>query len=112
VIAGAVTFGATYIPTALVGGAMASGREGGDFGKVLAIPFAGPFASLGFERGRGAIGVLSVINGVLQVGGAGLFLSGFLSEESYLEQTAGNSFRRFLPTLLVGPQSAVVRWQL
>src|SRR5262245_38810419 len=112
VIAGAVTFGATYLPTALVGTALANGPDDDGFGLVLLIPLAGPFVSMGLERGAGAVVKgLAIVNGLLQIGGAGLFAAGFLAKEEYLEQSGRKSAKRLSPTVLLGPQSAALRWQ-
>jgi hypothetical protein len=111
VIAGAVTFGATYLPTALVGGALAGGPDDDGFGAAMIIPFAGPFVSIGFERGaKGVVTGLAIINSLLQIGGAGLFIAGFVAKEEYLEQSAPRSVR-LSPAVLLGPQSASLRWQ-
>jgi hypothetical protein len=112
VIAGAVTFGSTYVASALFGGAFLA--EGGDVGSMfgpLLIPIAGPFVTIGTSESEGIGTFLLVLDGVFQAAGGALFVAGFLAEEEYLDRTAVGSFKLTPPSLIVGPGSAALRWR-
>lgn len=81
VVGGAVTFGATYLFTAL-GGAIAS-DTGSDRAALLMIPVVGPFAMVG--DGSGATGSFGlVLNGLTQAAGVTMFALGFALPKTVL----------------------------
>jgi hypothetical protein len=112
VIAGVVTFGATYLPSALLGGALAGGPKDDGFGLAMIIPLAGPIVSLRLETGaKSVVKGLAIVNSVFQLGGTGLAMVGLFAKEEYLEQSAPKSAKWLSPAVFVGPQSVALRWQ-
>lgn len=79
VVAGAVTFGVTYLTTALIGAAvndvsLATGGTGRS-AKLLLIPLFGPFTLLGSTiSATGQFGL--VLDGLVQAAGIGMFVTG------------------------------------
>jgi hypothetical protein len=79
VVAGAVTFGVTYLTTALIGAAVSDIRTAtGSFdrsSKLLMIPLFGPFTLLGSTvSATGQLGL--VLDGLVQAAGIGMFVTG------------------------------------
>jgi hypothetical protein len=110
-ISGAVTFGAPYIVSALVGGAFLSeGGDGSAFGPLL-IPVVGPFVTIGTAQSEGLGTFFLALDGIAQTIGAGLFVAAFIAEEDYLERTGYAALKLQPPAVLVGPGSAALRWR-
>jgi hypothetical protein len=81
VVAGAVTFGVTYLTTALIGAAVSDVRTAtGSFdrsSKLLMIPLFGPFTLLGSTvSATGQLGL--VLDGLVQAAGIGMFVTGLV----------------------------------
>ncbi|MFT3771190.1 MAG: hypothetical protein QM820_37725 [Minicystis sp.] len=86
VIGGAVTFGVTYLLTALTGAAISDiGKAttgGGRSAKLLLIPIAGPFAVLSTQSTFGDF--FCVLDGVVQAAGVGMFIAGLAAPKTVL----------------------------
>ncbi|KYF98911.1 hypothetical protein BE17_11165 [Sorangium cellulosum] len=88
VIAGAVTFGVTYILSAMVGlvaeaGDRASGGSGAAY-MPLYIPLAGPFVTIGTAEAKGGGVFMLMVDGLAQVGGVAMFIGGLAAPEKKL----------------------------
>jgi hypothetical protein len=80
VIAGAVTFGSTYLISVAVGAALQQEAEAADF-TPLFVPLAGPFIATGTTDAT-AFGTFAlIVDGLSQVFGLGMFLFGVLEPE-------------------------------
>ncbi|MFT3770831.1 MAG: hypothetical protein QM820_35865 [Minicystis sp.] len=83
VVAGSVTFGATYLLTAL-GGAIAS-DAGNDHAASLLVPIAGPFIMIGGTRSAtGSFGL--VIDGLAQAAGVTMLVVGLAMPKAVLKR--------------------------
>lgn len=81
IVAGAVTFGAVYLSTAL-GGAIAS-DTGSDHAASLLVPVAGPFIMLG--NVRSATGAFAlVLDGLAQTAGVAMLVAGIAMPKTVL----------------------------
>lgn len=79
-IGGAVTFGVTYVLSAMVGlvaesADRATGGDGESF-IPLYIPLAGPFITISTAQARGGGIFVLMVDGLAQVGGAAMFIGG------------------------------------
>jgi hypothetical protein len=88
VIGGAVTFGVTYILSAMVGLMAesvdrASGGSGESF-LPLYIPLAGPFITVGTADAKGGGVFVLMVDGLAQVAGAAMFIGGLAAPEKKL----------------------------
>ncbi|APR76666.1 Hypothetical protein A7982_02013 [Minicystis rosea] len=81
VIAGAVTFGTTYLCTAL-GGAIAA-DAGADHAASLLVPVAGPFIMLGSIRSATG-GFALVLDGLAQTAGVAMLVAGIAMPKAVL----------------------------
>jgi len=88
VIGGAVTFGVSYLLTALSGAAIsdighATGSTGASkSGKLLLIPIGGPFAVLSTGSTFGDF--FCVLDGLVQAGGVAMFIAGLAAPKTVL----------------------------
>ena len=86
VIGGAVTFGVTYLLTALTGAAISDiGKAtggGGRSAKLLLIPIGGPFAVLSTGSTFGDF--FCVFDGLVQAAGVGMFIAGLAAPKTVL----------------------------
>lgn len=108
IIAGAITFGVSYLAAAAAavaqddeeqsacgGHTSHHGGEGytcilrdNDDYTPLYIPLAGPFIAMGtMENQNGAVRSLLLIDGVAQVGGAAMFIAGLVAKKTILVRT-------------------------
>src|SRR5262249_22310473 len=87
VIAGAITFGAPYIVSALVAATVisADSSSGSDLAPLL-IPCVGPFVTIATARAEGAGTFWLVLDGVAQTGGVVMFIAGMVAQEKYLQR--------------------------
>ncbi|APR75066.1 Hypothetical protein A7982_00412 [Minicystis rosea] len=81
VIGGAVTFGVTYLLTALTGAAI-SDIGGSKSAKLLLIPIGGPFAVLSTHSTLGDF--FCVFDGIVQAAGVGMFIAGLAAPKTVL----------------------------
>jgi hypothetical protein len=110
-ITGAVSFASSYLPAAVAGGAVANATENAKWGEPLLIPFGGPFVAIATANTEGLWTGILVLNGIVQTAGAGVFIVGLVTEETYLSRIKVSSFDLPVPRLLVGPASAALEWQ-
>jgi hypothetical protein len=82
-IAGAVTFGSSYLVSVFVA-AIASDSKLGDALVPLYAPLAGPFITIATAESEGAATFTLVLDGVAQTGGLALALAGLLWKENIL----------------------------
>jgi hypothetical protein len=107
-----VTFGSAYLISAL-GASAAASDGGGDSDKFvpLFIPIAGPFVTLGMlDKNESAAVPLFILDGIAQVGGALMFIGGFVASESILTRDERAS-KLLEPKVMVGPRAAALRWR-
>lgn len=98
VIGGAVTMGALWVISVLIGGIAVSVEDaddalGGDSNGITAedwypmfIPVAGPFITIITAEASGAGTAFLVIDGIGQVGGLAMLIAGLAAQESYLRR--------------------------
>lgn len=116
VVAGSITFGSTYVVSALVGSTMLAALSSeknpstspGAYAPLF-VPLAGPFITIGTTHASGAGALWLVLDGLTQTAGAVMLIYGLAAEEKYLQRTAGDVLTR--PQVLVGPSSAALRWK-
>ncbi|WP_437819052.1 hypothetical protein [Sorangium sp. So ce1078] len=88
VIGGAVTFGVTYILSAMVGlVAESADRAVGGTGESyipLYIPLAGPFITIGTADAKGGGVFVLMVDGLAQVAGAAMFIGGLAAPQQKL----------------------------
>ncbi|KYF68855.1 hypothetical protein BE15_28300 [Sorangium cellulosum] len=88
IIGGAVTFGVTYVLSAMVGlvaeaDERAQGGSGASY-MPLYIPLAGPFITIGTAEAKGGGVFILMIDGLAQVAGAAMFIGGIAAPEKKL----------------------------
>lgn len=113
VIAGAVTFGATYLVSLLTAATVlaANGADGKPLTPLFA-PVVGPFITIGTVHADGAGSLWLVLDGLAQTAGAVMLVYGLAAEEKYLQRTPQTAAEALLhPMVLVGPGSTSVRWK-
>lgn len=110
-IMGAVGFSATYLPSAIAGGAVANVADYVGWGEPLLIPLAGPFVAVGVAHTKGLFTLTLILDGLVQTAGAAIFIAGLVTEETIVTRVRNKSFSLPAPALLVGPGSAALRWQ-
>jgi hypothetical protein len=114
VIAGAVTFGSTYVVSLLTSATiLAADSHSGKPLAPLFVPIAGPFITIGTAKSDGAGTLWLVLDGVAQTAGAVMLIYGLVAEEKYLQRqpmTFAEQLKK--PELLVGPTSMGLRWTL
>ncbi len=88
IIGGAVTFGVTYILSAMVGlVAESADRASGGTGQSyipLYIPLAGPFITIGTSDAKGGGVFVLMVDGLAQVAGAAMFIGGLAAPQKKL----------------------------
>ena len=109
VVAGAITFGVSYLFSALIASVLVSfdSRDGGA-GAPLFIPVVGPFVAIGTLNAEGAGTFWLVVDGLTQVGGAAMFVAGLTMREKYLQRTAAQVSLE--PEVIVGPGGMKLKW--
>jgi|HubBroStandDraft_6_1064221.scaffolds.fasta_scaffold414253_2 hypothetical protein len=110
VLAGAITFGSTYLVSALTAASLlaADSSDNGGYAALFA-PLAGPFAAIGTLHSSGAGTLWLVLDGLGQVAGATMLIYGLAAEEKYLQRTPVAVLTH--PDVLVGPGTTSLRWQ-
>jgi hypothetical protein len=110
VIAGAITFGSTYLVSALTSASLiaASSSNNAGFAPLFA-PIAGPFVTIGTAHATGAGILWLVLDGLGQTAGATMLIYGLVAEEKYLQRTP--VARLTHPEVLVGPGTTALRWK-
>lgn len=83
VIGGAVTFGSTYLLSALTASVAVDAGGADEFGPLF-IPVAGPFVTIGTAESEGTGTFLLVLDGIGQAGGVAMFIAGLATEEQFL----------------------------
>lgn len=105
VVGGAVTFGTTYLLSAL-GGAIAS-DTGSDRAALLMIPVIGPFTMIGGDSGAtGSFGL--VLNGLTQAAGITMFAIGMAMPKTVLVRNDLAKVEVAPVPMTFGPQSGGV----
>jgi hypothetical protein len=84
VIAGAATFGAAYILTALGAAIAIDNSEDGEPYEPLFIPVAGPFVTIRTADASATATFGLVVDGVVQVGGLAMLIAGLAAQEQVL----------------------------
>jgi hypothetical protein len=113
VIAGSVTFGATYLVSLLTSATIlaADSNDGKQLAPMFA-PIVGPFITIGTARAEGAGTLWLVLDGLAQTAGAVMLIYGLAAEEKYLQRNPmGTADLVLRPDVLVGPGSASLRWK-
>jgi hypothetical protein len=109
VIAGSVTFGTTYILSALVAATtLSADASGGAEFAPLFVPVLGPFISIGTAHAEGAGTFWLVFDGLAQAGGMTMFIAGIVLEEKYLQRTMQASLK---PSVLINPGGMNLKWR-
>lgn len=111
VIAGSVTFGATYLVSLLTASTVLAADS--DDGKELAplfAPVVGPFIAIGTAKAEGAGTLWLVLDGLAQTAGAVMLIYGLAADEKYLQRMPQGT-ALFKPEVFVGPKSASLRWK-
>ncbi len=80
VIAGAVTFGSTYVISAAIAAGFLDDNNGDDM-VPLFIPVAGPFVAIGTADTSPIATTALIIDGLAQAAGVALFVVGLTDEE-------------------------------
>ena len=115
VIAGSVTFGATYLVSLLTASTvLAADSSSGEELAPLFAPIVGPFITIGTTKAEGAGTLWLVLDGLAQTAGAVMLIYGLVAEEKYLQrgpQSMGFIETLKRPEVFVGPRSAALRWQ-
>ncbi|APR75065.1 Hypothetical protein A7982_00411 [Minicystis rosea] len=113
VIAGSVTFGATYLVSLLTAATVlaADSRDGKQLAPLFA-PVVGPFIAIGTTKSEGAGTLWLVLDGVAQTAGAVMLIYGLAAEEKYLQRTPMTAAEIIThPQVFIGARSASVKWQ-
>jgi len=88
VIGGAVTFGAVWLVTVLIGSVIVSVDEGINSGTSeytpLFVPVVGPFITMGTANIGSAAYAPLIINGVAQAGGVAMLVAGLAAKKTVL----------------------------
>jgi hypothetical protein len=117
VVAGAVTFGATYLSSFIGAAAVVSagGSNAGQFGPLFA-PVVGPFIAVGTTASTGPGTVWLVLDGLAQTGGVVMFIYGLAADEKYLRRASSGRASPLdvlsHPQVLVGGPKATLRWTM
>ncbi len=80
-VTGAVLFGVAYLPSL----AIAAGDEDTDY-LPLAIPFAGPFVTMGTAQSQDAATFWLAVDGITQIAGGTMFIASFIARQSSLKK--------------------------
>ena len=83
VIAGAVTFGTTYVLTVLNGAFVGGFLEGAE---PMFVPIVGPFIAVGTFESSPEMDAVLVISGLAQAGGVAMFITGFAAPRPILRR--------------------------
>ena len=89
-IGGGVTFGATWLLSAMVGAALSEAWskddtiDNDDTAWPLFIPVAGPFIGIGTMKASYGPGFMLVIDGLAQTGGVAMFIAGLAAKKEIL----------------------------
>ncbi len=89
-IGGGVTFGVTWLLSALVGAALSESFndddtiENDDTAWPLFIPVAGPFIGIGTMEASYGPGFILVLDGLAQTGGLAMFIAGLAAKKQML----------------------------
>jgi hypothetical protein len=102
IIAGAVTFGVTYLLSAFTASIAVDAGGDEEFGPLF-IPVAGPFVTIGTAEAEGTGTFALVLDGVAQAGGVAMFIAGLATEEQYLLRNDVASVK--VAPMMVGPNS-------
>jgi hypothetical protein len=111
VIAGASTFGTSYIASLVAG---AAAHASGGFAPLFA-PVVGPFITVGTARSQGAGTLWLALDGMAQTAGATVLIYGLVAREKFLEYDSARGPGRALavlvhPEVLASPRGGAVRW--
>ena len=107
-ISGAVTFGVSYLSMVGFGiYGIALGEAGS--GITAMIPFLGPFgfAFAPYGSGFNWVHTTFLVDGILQVAGAGLLIAGAVTPGKYLKR---KDIAAAIPAVSVGPRSVGLQW--
>jgi hypothetical protein len=113
VIAGAVTFGSTYLVSLAVGSTvLAADATSGKPLAPLFAPVVGPFVAIGTAHSDGAGTLWLVLDGVAQTAGAVVLIYGLAADEKYLQRGQPSAADILThPEVMMGPGSAALRWK-
>jgi hypothetical protein len=115
VIAGAVTFGSTYLVSLLTAATVLAASSGSSDAKDLAplfAPVVGPFITIGTTHANGAGTLWLVLDGLAQTGGAVMLIYGLAAEEKFLQRSPQTALEVLThPAVMVGPGSTSLKWK-
>lgn len=110
ILAGGITFGASYVLSVFGAiSARTSGRKAGDHAMALYAPVVGPFiAAANQKRNQDGVVGLMIVDGIAQVGGVGLFVTGLFWRQRLLVREP--TVARLAPTVVVAPRQVDAIW--
>jgi hypothetical protein len=116
VVAGSVTFGATYLASLLGAAAVVAGSDDGKSFTPLFAPVVGPFITIGTAGSSGAGTLWLVLDGLVQTAGATMLVVGLAADEKFLERAASGEATPLEslahPQVMMTPGGAALRWML
>jgi hypothetical protein len=104
IIAGAVTFGVTYLLSAFAASIAVDGGGSEEFGPLF-VPVAGPFITIGTAGSEGTGTFALVLDGVAQAGGIAMFIAGIATEEKFLMRNDVSKPNITVTPMMVGDSS-------